>query len=292
MIRIILKMPAEQKFLIKIFLSFLIASAIFLFSPKVIFAQVVINEILPNPTSGNDWVELYNNSDQEVNISNWILDDEGTTTDMLKIPEGTTIGTKGFKSFYVSNRLNKSGDTIYLYLPDKTETIDSYKYTSNPGDDVSFGRFPDGSDTWGSCSPTFETTNNCVVATPTPTPTPSPTPSPSPTPTPKPTSTPRPSPTSTPTKSLTSPSTISPSPTGQILATGISLVLGETKIGSPSLLATETASQMATVEAIPTQEATLSGWRKFFPKILLGFGALAILAMIISAFLIQRRKTI
>jgi len=88
----------------------------------------------------------------------------------------TTFYTVG-----VGDRLNKNSDTIYLYLPAKGTPVDSYSYTTNPGTDVSFGRFPDGQ-TWNICTPTKNTSNaGCSAMTPTSTPTPSPTPTASPT---------------------------------------------------------------------------------------------------------------
>lgn len=49
---------------------------LFLF-PQLAAAQVVINEVMPDPAAARDkseWVELYNYSDQDVDISGWLLD--------------------------------------------------------------------------------------------------------------------------------------------------------------------------------------------------------------------------
>ncbi len=148
-----------------------------LFHPPV-FADttIVINELLPTPSSGNDWVELYNPSQNDIDISGWILDDEGTSSDMLKIPDNTIIAKQSFKLFYVSNRLNKSGDTIYL--KNGASEIDKYQYNSTDTD-VSFGRYPDAGSNWNTCSPTPESANsNCdIIADPTPSSTPQTSPS-------------------------------------------------------------------------------------------------------------------
>jgi len=144
---------------------FLIAFvAIFLFSPRSIFAQVVINEFLPNPTQGSDWVELYNSTDQDVNLDNWILDDEGTKTNMVEIEEAT-ISAHGFRVFEVGSRLNKSGDVVYL-INNQGTIVDEYCYSSNPGDGVSLGRVSDGGE-WGICQqPTPESENSCFLLSP------------------------------------------------------------------------------------------------------------------------------
>ncbi|MFZ5365908.1 MAG: lamin tail domain-containing protein [Patescibacteria group bacterium] len=248
-------MSAKQNYLIKIFLSFLIASAIFLFLPEKVLAQVVINELLPNPTDGPDWVELYNSTGQDINLNNWILDDEGTTTNMVDIKEAT-ISAKGFLVFEVGSRLNKSSDTIYL-KDDHGSTIDEYQYTKDPGTGVSYGRMPDGGD-WGICQvPTKGGANSCVV--PTPTPEPEEVSEPTPTPTPLPTPLPTPTPTPTPTKKPTPTPTLIPTPTGEILG--------------------EEATPSAE-EAPPTPEVlgeTTKNPSNLLPKILIGTGTLLLL---------------
>lgn len=191
-------------------IAILSASFIFLFFSKTqAIAQVVINEFLPNPSSGNDWVEFYSVTDTD--ISGWVLDDEGTSTDMATIPQGTSIGpsTSQFYTVEVSNRLNQSSDTVYIYNANKVSLIDSYAYSSNPGTDISFGRYVDGQ-SWGTCTPTKNISNsNCTLPTPSPTPAPTPTPTTSPTSTPSPTKTPTPAPTKTPTPTPK----LSPTPT-------------------------------------------------------------------------------
>jgi len=172
---------------------------LFLF-PSTANAQVVINEILPNHSSGEDWVELYSAVDTD--ISGWILDDLNIT-DMATIPPNTMIGpsTNSFYTVDVGTRLNQDSDTVYLYTPAKASLIDSYAYTGTPSIDVSLGRYPDGQ-TWGQCAPTKNMLNsNCTFPSPSPSPTststPTPTPISTPAPTPIPTKTPTPKPSPT-----------------------------------------------------------------------------------------------
>lgn len=134
-----------------------------IFLPKTSFADsgVIINEITPAPSSGSDWVELYNSSDSDVDISSWVLDDEGTSSDMLVIPQNTILAQKSAKLFFVSNRLNKDGDTVYL--KNQQSEVDRYQYTSTETD-ISFARFPDGSSIWATCAPSPEAANaNCQI---------------------------------------------------------------------------------------------------------------------------------
>ncbi len=160
-------------------------------------AAVLLNEFLSNPSSGDDWVELYNNSSTDIDLSGWALHD--TATSVMKNLSGTIIAN-GFITFDVGTRLNKYGDTITL-KDSASSIIDTYTYSSDPGSNISTGRSPDGG-TWGILSTSSKgTTNSSLVPTSTPTPTNTPTPSPSytPTPTSKPTSTPKPEKTPTPT---------------------------------------------------------------------------------------------
>jgi hypothetical protein len=166
---------------VRIILSKILIIFILLSFPSFISADVVINEILPNPSTGSDWVELYSDADSD--ISGWILDDEGTTTDIYTVPSGESVGPSS-NNFYIidsGTRLNKSGDTIYLYNSSRSE-IDSYQYSGYLGDDISFGRYPDGMVDQMKCTPTKGSANSgCSdinieptnIADPTDTPTPS-----------------------------------------------------------------------------------------------------------------------
>ncbi|MBU3957292.1 lamin tail domain-containing protein [Patescibacteria group bacterium] len=234
-------MPARHKLTI-----YLIAlMAIFLFNPQKIFAQVVINELLPNPTEGPDWVELYNTTNQDINLNDWILDDEGTKTDMVKIKEAT-MSAYGFWLFEVGSRLNKSSDTVYL-INNQGTIVDEYDYSTNPGDGISFGRMPDGGE-WGVCSEiTPELENKCIL--------PSSPSDPSPSPSSSPTSSSAPSPSPTP----------SPKPIEVTGATLLGKILGE-EVSPAGFYPWE-----ATEEG-KSQEATESSRTKFISKLFLGLG--------------------
>jgi len=89
---------------------------LFFISASEASAQVMINEYLPHPSSGSDWIELYSPTD--IDISDFILRD--STSDMKKLPSGLVIGPSTSTNCYVdvSNRLNNSGDTILLLKAD------------------------------------------------------------------------------------------------------------------------------------------------------------------------------
>ncbi|MBW6441192.1 lamin tail domain-containing protein [Patescibacteria group bacterium] len=98
---------------------------------------IVISEIYPNPI-GNDnrqenyeWIEIYNNSDREVNLKGWQIDDilnKGSKA--YVITEDTIIKARNFLVF--SNKqtkivLNNLGDEINILWPDG-EVVDNLKY--------------------------------------------------------------------------------------------------------------------------------------------------------------------
>lgn len=110
-------------------------------------ARVVINEILPHPLSGDDWLELFNTEASEVDVSGWIIED--STSKIKTLSEGTKFTTaSAYLQIFVSNRLNNAGDTIKL--KDKEGiTLDEKSYGADPGVDIALGRFPDGNNSWG-----------------------------------------------------------------------------------------------------------------------------------------------
>lgn len=78
--------------------------------PKEKFA-VVINEIFPNPSDSLEWIEIYNPNDQEVNLSNWTLNDGAGKIKTLD----QNLAPHGFLVIELSSaRLNNSGDIVIL----------------------------------------------------------------------------------------------------------------------------------------------------------------------------------
>lgn len=165
-------------------------------NPVFATGSVIINEFLPNPTSGNDWVELYNPTSNSISIGNWYLKDEATTH-IADFSISTSVAAGSYLAIDVGSRLNKDNDTVTLYN-NLNETIDSRIYSQNPGDNISIGRYPDG-DAWVNLqNPTKGNSNNSGNPVPTPTPTVAPVLTSTSSPTQTPTSTPTPKPTAAP----------------------------------------------------------------------------------------------
>lgn len=83
--------------------------------PYIAFASsVVINEVMFNPTgddTGNEWVELYNGSNEQVDISGWELYPDGIG--YVTIPNGFLIGAKRIVLIHLRLAGNNSGTDIY-----------------------------------------------------------------------------------------------------------------------------------------------------------------------------------
>jgi len=98
---------------------------------------IVINEILPNPDGTdetNEWIELYNTNNFDVDISEWILEDTDGTKTTYTLPKDTKILSNSYlllKRPDTKITLNNTTDGLNLMWPDKT-VVDSVKYTNSP----------------------------------------------------------------------------------------------------------------------------------------------------------------
>ena len=138
--------------------------------------DVVINEFLAGSDNccgseifdGNneDFVELYNYGTEPININGWgFSDTDGLIT---TIAPDTSIAPGDFLVLWytgdnngfpeINEKLSKDGETIYIADAEGNPMI-SYDFGPQT-DDISYGRNPDGSDTWEYfSSPTPGTTN-------------------------------------------------------------------------------------------------------------------------------------
>jgi len=98
---------------------------------------VFINEILPNPKGpdGTDeWIELYNSNNYDVDLSGWQLQDKTGTVTTYTISQNTKISVYGFLVFKRPDTkimLNNDQDGLNLLTPDK-KIVDSMAFTSAP----------------------------------------------------------------------------------------------------------------------------------------------------------------
>ena len=117
---------------------------------------------LVNPGNKNkydDWFELYNPTTNEMNLAGYYLTDTLTNQFQFLIPSGYVVPPLGFLLVWADNhsqanstndpdlhvnfQLSKSGEAIAMFAPDGT-LIDGVVFGPQ-ADDVSEGRYPDGS---------------------------------------------------------------------------------------------------------------------------------------------------
>lgn len=91
---------------------------------------VIINKFQYNPLDfKNEWVELYNTTDEEVDLNDWYLADENNTKKLLT---NKKIGAKSFLTFedgrsWLNNTAsNNDGDSVFLKIGDSV--VDSVDY--------------------------------------------------------------------------------------------------------------------------------------------------------------------
>jgi competence ComEA-like helix-hairpin-helix protein len=106
-------------------------------APIIYPGGVMINEILPNPEGADEteeWVEIYNQNNFDVDLSGWkIKDIMGTVTTFI-IPQSTKISANGFLTFKrldTKIMLNNDSDGLGFYNPNE-KIIDTISYAKAP----------------------------------------------------------------------------------------------------------------------------------------------------------------
>ena len=111
----------------------------------------------------DDWAEIYNASDTSINLENYFLSDSKSKLTKWKFPENTKIDAGGFllvwcdkddqPGLHTNFKLSGSGEFLALVAPDGKTVIDSFSFGQQTAD-VSYGRFPDGSENLQFLKPT------------------------------------------------------------------------------------------------------------------------------------------
>lgn len=123
--------------------------------------NVVINEVLTQNkglvknAAGKsfDYIELFNTTSKQIDISGYFLSDDKDTLKMFKIPNGVKINPKGYvllwangdasiKELNTNFKLSQKGETLYLSYPNGT-ICHSLKY-KRQFENISFGLLPNG----------------------------------------------------------------------------------------------------------------------------------------------------
>lgn len=141
---------------------------------------VVINELLAQNTnvvkdeSGDyeDWVELYNKNDFEVDLSGFYISDKTENVSKWSFPEGTIIPANGYLivwadeeqeegSLHSNWKLSASGESVTLSDPNQN-MVDQIIFGAQTTN-MAFARVPNGTGEFRIQAPTFNATNDLTA---------------------------------------------------------------------------------------------------------------------------------
>ncbi|HEY3370300.1 MAG TPA: lamin tail domain-containing protein [Prolixibacteraceae bacterium] len=138
--------------------------------------SIVINELMAKNTQYgsdqngefDDWIELYNLADQDIDISGFYLTDSKKDLTKWQFPQGTTLAKNGYLivwadadtlqvGLHANYKLSSLGETVVLVSPEKV-VINEVKYPV-ANSLQSFGRIPNGTGDFILTTPTFKAEN-------------------------------------------------------------------------------------------------------------------------------------
>jgi len=151
--------------------------------PSIVINEIVSSNDMYRDEFGekDDYIELYNTGDQDVNIAGMFMTDTPVNPILVEIPATdalkTTVPAHGRLILWADNdpeqgllhmafKLGKEGESIVLSRKNKLgliETIDAATYPLMDAN-VSYSRRPDGSANWVLQDPTFNFTNDNASA--------------------------------------------------------------------------------------------------------------------------------
>src|SRR4030042_5416870 len=131
---------------------------------------LVINEVMASNRSINkdfqgqydDWIEIYNSGNTAVNVGGMYLTDDLSIPNKWRFPtntpSATTIPAHGYlliwadentadSGLHANFKLSADGEDIALFNTNGNSLIDSITFNKQTAD-ISYGRYPDGSNTW------------------------------------------------------------------------------------------------------------------------------------------------
>lgn len=108
------------------------------FEQKIVgdWSQLQISEIFPSPTKleGSEFIEIYNDGLEFVDLSGLFLDDGDGGSKPYRIVDGTVIGPKEYKVFSSEETklsLNNNGDSVRILYNEK-DVLEEVLYTNSP----------------------------------------------------------------------------------------------------------------------------------------------------------------
>ena len=155
--------------------------AIEIITQQIISDDIVINEFMADNLATiadpageyDDWIELYNPTANPITLTGRYLTDKNDNLTKYQFTQSNLVlnpneylliwcdeqGSQ--QGIHANFKLSKGGEFIALVETDGISIIDSISFGPQTTD-VSFGRYPDGADSWAFMSPTPGATNNIV----------------------------------------------------------------------------------------------------------------------------------
>jgi len=136
-------------------------------APSDLVGTLFINEFMaendttiqdPDGTGFPDWIEIFNAGSSTIDIGGLYVTDDLSDPTKWQFPLGVSIEAYGYLLIWADNdepqgdthtnfKLGASGEEIGLYDSDGVSEIDSIIFGAQYAD-VSYGRYPDGADSW------------------------------------------------------------------------------------------------------------------------------------------------
>lgn len=143
-----------------------VTNSLVIVQPESLFINELLsannNDIVDNFGETEDWIEIYNPNNYEVNLAGYYLSDNPENPMKYQIPleypDSTTIAPGDWMLFWadedgsqglhhVNFRLSNNGEEVTLYSPDGFSQADHIEFVDEAAD-ISLGRETDGSSNW------------------------------------------------------------------------------------------------------------------------------------------------
>jgi len=137
------------------------------YTPPTQYDKLVINEILADGSTSDDWIEIFNPNAKDVSLKDWFLSDDSSNYNKWTFPD-TMIKSGAYLVIYANNvaatkaleanfALSKNGEEVLLSNPNK-EMVDYMKFGAQK-QDTSYSRIPNGTGNFAFAKPTPDAAN-------------------------------------------------------------------------------------------------------------------------------------
>lgn len=122
----------------------------------------------------DDWIELYNNTSNAIDLSGYYLSDNGGNQTKWSFPNGTTINANDYLIVWADNditqaglhanfKLSASGEALYLSNASGS-LVDEIVFPVQTTD-ITYGRYPNGTGAFTSMPSTYDAENSLTTGT-------------------------------------------------------------------------------------------------------------------------------